>query len=224
MRGTIAESIGLGVTWVGGPGSFQTLGTVTDTTTGWTEITGSAVAPAGVTSEYLSLYGNDTGGFTTYLDDVVVDGGTSTPAVLLGATNAAAVVLGNDNEVGATTLQGGGGGVNITAGTGDTITIAGTNNNIVTIGGTTTTEPITTQAEGITDTISGSPTAPSDIIKTTTNSTNAFQVQNAAGTSLLGVDTANSQETLGTSNVSTFGNTYTNATNPVGRFCRHRVL
>jgi hypothetical protein len=49
------------------------------------------------------------------------------------------------------------------------------------------------QADGITDTFSGSTTAPSDILKA--NSTGAFQVQNSSGTNVFNVDTTDQQVT-----------------------------
>ena len=77
----------------------------------------------------------------------------------------------------------------------------------MTVGNVTGTEPLTLQGKGISQTISGSSATPSEVIETTTNSTSAFQVQNASGTSLLGVDTQNSQVTAGTSATTTLGNT-----------------
>jgi hypothetical protein len=125
VRGTSSENVRMYVFWTGGAGGYAVIGSVTDSTTGWTQISGSAAAPAGATNVELFLNGIDAGGVTTYADDITVDGGTSTPAVLIGSTNAAALLLGNANEVGATTLQGGSGGVNVTASTGN-ITIGQT--------------------------------------------------------------------------------------------------
>ncbi len=198
VRGTSAELLTLGVTWVGGSGGFQTIGAVTDSTTGWTEITGSAVAPAGATGETLSIYGNDGGFVTTYLDDVVVSGGTSTPAVLLGSTNAAAVLIGNGNEAGTTTLQGGAGGIDIVTAAGSNLNVGTDTDSIVTVGDSAGTEPLTLRGDGISQTITGSSTAPSDIIKTTTDSTTAFQVQNTSGVAELTVDTTNAKVVIAT--------------------------
>ncbi len=201
VRGTVAENIRMVAAWIGSASANVTIGTVTDSTTGWTEISGSATAPAGDTNVQLAINGQDAGGVTTYVDDITVSGGTSTPAILIGATNAAAVLIGNSNEAGVTTLQGGSGGVAITASTGDAISVGNANNNIITIGNSTSTEPYTQEAEGITDTITGSATAPSDIIQTTTDSTTAFQIQNASAVSLFNVDTSNNIVDVGATGV-----------------------
>lgn len=58
----------------------------------------------------------------------------------------------------------------------------------VTIGGANQTGNITIRAEGITQTITGSATAPGEVIKTTTNSTSAFQVQSSTAAAILDVD------------------------------------
>jgi len=186
--------------WVGGSVYSTNLSSVTDTTTGWTELTGDIIAPAGTTGGYL-LFTSFSGGsgYTTYVDDVVVQkvSNVASPAVNVGVTNAEAVTIGNASQLGATTLQGGAGGVTINAGTNGSIDIGTTSNaNNVTIGSTA--GGVTTfQGNGISDAITGAGTNPSDVIQSTTNSTDAFQVQNSSGAGIFTVDTSNSAVVLG---------------------------
>ena len=137
VRSSVAEQIYLDAEW-NGPATENTVGTVTDTTTGWTEITGSVTAPAGATSVWMTLgsaasYANGT---LTYLDDVTITGGSSAPVVNIGATNAASVTIGNASEAGATNLLGGTtDGVNINANTNSPTDInTGTSTGTVNIG------------------------------------------------------------------------------------------
>ncbi len=112
------------------------------------------------------------------------------------------------------TLQGGNGGGtngnggNLTldagaangSGTNGSINIGTTTASSITIGATSQTGPITIQQSGISETMTGSGTAPTVIIKTSTNSSGAFQVQNSSSNRVLGVDTSASQVLLGQSN------------------------
>ena len=136
----------------------------------------------------------------------------------MAATTRLRVAIGNTNALGGTLIQGGADGVTLTAGVADNINIGTENDNIITLGNASGTEPLKLQGTGITQTLTGSSTNPSDVIQTTTNSTSAFQVQEASGTSLFNVDTANSQITAGTSSTTTFGNTFNVSTAPLGGY------
>jgi hypothetical protein len=86
--------------------------------------------------------------------------------------------------------------VGVTGANASSVSVGATNANQITIGNTSNTSntsAVTLQAEGISNTLTGSSSAPADVIKTSTNSTTAFQVQNSSGANLLNVDTADSQ-------------------------------
>ena len=223
VRGTTssAGTIELNVCWINSsPSTCKSVSSFTgSTSSGWVQLSGDATAPTGSTNVQVSIHGfGGASSDTVYLDEVTADGSSAAPVLNLGGTNAASVLIGSTGMAGGTIVQGGVDGVTLTSGAGDPINIGTETDNITTIGDSAGTEPLKLQGQGISQTITGSATTPSDTIKTTTNSTQAFQVQNAAGTNLLGIDTANSQETLGTSNINTFGNTYNDATNPWGGF------
>jgi hypothetical protein len=208
VRGTTSETISFQAQWWNA-GSSTNLGTVVDSTSGWTEFTATAVAPAGTTNVYITTGGQDAGSVTTYYDDITIKAGASTPAVLLGASNAASVLIGNGNQAGATTLLGGAGGINLSVTTGNSINVGTTNNNVINLGSSTGTQPVTIQGSGITNALTGSATAPSDTIKTTTNSATAFLVQNASGSNVLAIDTGNNilnAFASTTCNYTTYGN------------------
>ena len=212
--GTVGETIGGVFSW--NNGAPLDLTPITDTTTGWTEMTGVGVAPAGATAAYL-YFGDGSGvsGHVQYMDDYVVsdDSSVVAPYLNLGATNAEAITLGNANEIGATTLQGGAGGVSVTAGADATINIGTTSAaNNVTIGSTS--GGVTKfQGNGISDTITGASSNPSDIIETSTNSTLAFQIQNTSGYNILGADTTDGYAIVGTSSHVNGGIDFDNSTN-----------
>jgi hypothetical protein len=114
---TTSETIGAGVAYRPA-GAGATLNSVVDTQTGWTHITGTAVAPAGATQAYMHFTGTEAGGETHYFDDLQVTDLSSSSAVsalTIGATNAQFVTLGNMNEIGATTINGGS-GINLNSG------------------------------------------------------------------------------------------------------------
>lgn len=97
-------------------------GTVTDKSSGWTQVTGVLTAPASsnfVLLEFDSNIGGSVGDIH-YLDDISVtdlSSSTSVADLNLGTTNAQRVTLGNVNEIGATSIYGG--GINMDAGLGD---------------------------------------------------------------------------------------------------------
>jgi|GEM_PF-1062738 len=202
VRGTAVETINAEVIW--DPAFSEVVyQSAADTTTGWTHYSGTLVAPAGATSAAIEFgSGTGTGSATTYVDDVTITDltTTTTPAINIGTANAEAVTIGNSNQTTATTLRGGAGGVNIVAGSaGAAVNIGTSNSNVVTIGDSSATGPLTLQGNGISQTVTGDATAPSDTIKTSTNSTAAFQVQNASSYNVLSVDTSGGAASLGTS-------------------------
>jgi hypothetical protein len=202
VRGSAAESIIGGVYWIG-PSLYTpaNLAPVTDTTTGWTEISGELIAPAGASTETFYVYSGDgTGSATDYVDDITVTdmSSTNTPAINIGATNAQAVTIGNTNQTAPTTIHGGLGGVAVDAASGGSIALGTANDDMITLGNNTGVEPLTLQGNGITQTLSGdNGSGASDTIQTTTDSTTAFQVQNASGLDLLNVDTTASAIGIG---------------------------
>jgi len=100
------------------------------------------------------------------------------------------VTLGSASSTSTTTVQSGSGGVSIQAGVGN-VNIQTTNAGTVMIGNTGSNNTIVLQQNGISQTLTGSASAPSDVVKTTTNSTAAFQVQNASASSIFNVNTSN---------------------------------
>lgn len=125
--GTNPRNIGSHVTWTGTGGQTTTLQMVTDSTTGWTEVTGNGVAPAGATSVYFVVSGSGTSaGEVHYFDDMSVtdlSSSSATSVLRLGDTNAQIVNIGNLNQIGATTIKGGS-GIDIQSGA-SSITMSG---------------------------------------------------------------------------------------------------
>lgn len=102
-----------------------------DSTTGWTEMTLTAPAPAGATSVSFRMQ-SSTGaaGEVHYFDDVSItdlSSGTAISAIDLGSTNAKVITIGNLNQIGATTIRGGS-GVSIQSGAAATVINGGTLN------------------------------------------------------------------------------------------------
>lgn len=81
-----------------------------------------------------------------------------------------------------------------------TLSLGTTNATTINVGNSSATGTIVLRQSGISETITGSATAPTDIIKTSTNSAGAFQVQNSSSNRVLGVDTSANQVLLGQSN------------------------
>lgn len=108
--------------WTGGSGGSVTFTGVTDSTTGWTEMTANGIAPGGSTGVYFTWGGGTTGvvGEVHYFDDLTVTDLSSSSAAAtlnIGNTNAKIITIGNLNQIGATTIRGGS-GVDIQAGAG----------------------------------------------------------------------------------------------------------
>jgi hypothetical protein len=124
---TTPNVINSGIRWVPG-GNIIALSTVTDSTTGWTQITGSGVAPAGASNAYWLFTGSGQAlGETHYFDDLVTTDLSSSSAVSeldLGASNAQIINIGNMNEIGATTIDGGS-GITLNSGQGNFIVNGG---------------------------------------------------------------------------------------------------
>lgn len=104
--------------WVGGAGGSLNLQVVVDTTTGWTEVTGNGIAPAGSTGVYPTMQGIGVPGEIHYFDDVVITDLSSSSAastIGIGETNAKIITIGNINQIGATSILGGS-GINLSSG------------------------------------------------------------------------------------------------------------
>jgi hypothetical protein len=127
-----------------------------------------------------------------YVDEALISGGSASPSISIGGANAATVVIGNHTATGATQIQGGSGGVSISTADGNAINLGTDGDSVITIGNSLGTETLTLQGNGITHTVRGSATTPSDTIKTSINSTIAFRIQNSNGDTLLNADTSNS--------------------------------
>jgi ACR3 family arsenite efflux pump ArsB len=117
-------------------------------------------------------------------------GGTGASISLTSGAGGASFSTANNSSGGTITVQGGaaGTGGSGTAGSIGAINLNTTGGN-VTIGATTGSSTTTIQGSGISEAITGS----TDTIKTSTNSTTAFQIQGSAGASatLLNADTTN---------------------------------
>jgi hypothetical protein len=109
---TASRSVSSHVVWVGGASTIA-LQTVVDSTTGWTEVTGNGIAPAGATKMYFTAQSSGSAvGEVHYFDDYEVtdlSSSSATSVLHLGDTNAQIVSLGNFNQIGATTIRGGSG-------------------------------------------------------------------------------------------------------------------
>jgi hypothetical protein len=109
--GSTPRSITGTAVWNGAAGSVP-LTPVTDSSTGWTEMTGLGVAPGGATSVYLRAQSTGTVGEVHYFDDMTVTDLSSSAAaavITIGSTNAKIVTIGNINQIGATSIYGGSG-------------------------------------------------------------------------------------------------------------------
>ena len=169
--------------------NFLLLPTITTTTTGWTQMTATGVAPAGATLGNI-VFGSGDGSSTNgvqYLDDVSVTdlSSSSTAAVLnLGASNAQVISIGNMDEIGPTTITGGS-GINLAAGV-SSINVGG---GAIAIAGSGASSLATTN--GSLSLGSGGGVDGGVTVRPATDSTTAFQVQNASAQSLLNIDSTN---------------------------------
>jgi hypothetical protein len=186
--------------------SYLLLPTTTDTTTGWTQISVTGIAPAGATEGEFRFGGNDasTGG-DQYFDDLTVtdlSSGSASSELDLGNTNAQIVNIGNMNETEATTIDGGS-GINVNAGvsnlelTGGDISVEGSGASSL----ETTSGSLTLGA--------GGGTGGGVLVRLQSDSTTALNVQSAEGTSLFDVDSTDNEISLGTGAGSALG--YTSA-------------
>ncbi len=161
---TTPRTVGATIVWNGGSGTIP-LQPVVDSTTGWIEMTGNGVAPAGTTGAYWEVSGSGTSaGEVHYFDDMVVtdlSSSSATSVLNLGNTNAQIVNIGNMNQIGATTIKGGS-GVDIQSGqsgitlTGGAINLTGSAaSTLSTTGGALTVNSATTASWGVSTATSG---------------------------------------------------------------------
>jgi hypothetical protein len=198
--GTHASSGAIAVAY----GSPQT--NFTDSVGSWTEVSNTLVIPAGVTSVQPLILFAEGSNATHYVDDVsITDLNTFTGlTVNVGTTNAQAITIGNGNQVGDTIITGGTTGVKLNDSIGDVSIDSGTDATI------TANNVILSGAGG---------TGNGVIVKPQSDSTTAFQVQSADGsTTLLNVDTTGSAISLGKGAGSSIGSTYvgTNVGSAIG--------
>jgi hypothetical protein len=115
--GSTPRSITGSAVWNGGASSV-TLTPVTDSATGWTEMTALGVAPGGATSVYFQFQSIGAIGEVHYFDDMTVTDLSSSSAasvITIGSANAKIVTIGNINQIGATSIFGGS-GINLNSG------------------------------------------------------------------------------------------------------------
>lgn len=176
-----------------GGGGAVTITPVTDSTTGWTNMTMSATVPAGVTELYFDLESTaGAAGEVHYFDDVTVtdlSSSSSTSSLDLGSTNAQIVNVGNMNELGATTIDGGS-GITLNSGSGPLTVNAGS----ISIEGTAASS-VGTTAGSLTLSAGGGSGGGVDV-RPESDTTTAFQVQSAEGGSLFDVDTTDMAITI----------------------------
>lgn len=112
------RTIGASLNWQG-TGITSSFTSIIDSTTGWTEMTLTAPAPAGATAVSFEIQtGSGAAGDVHYFDDIEItdlSSGTAVSAIELGSVNAKIVTIGNLNQIGATTIRGGS-GINIQSG------------------------------------------------------------------------------------------------------------
>ena len=120
---TTPRTIGASIVWQGAS-TTTAFNSVVDSTTGWTEMTLTAPAPAGATSVSFRMQ-SSTGaaGDVHYFDDISItdlSSGSAISAIDIGSTNAKIITIGNLNQIGPTTIRGGS-GVNIQSGAATTV-------------------------------------------------------------------------------------------------------
>jgi len=175
LAGGGTATINIGYTSTSGGGSIVNVGSGSGASSGST-IVRSATS--------LTLTGNAASTWSTAAGALSIQGAGG---LNLNTSSNATVQVGN------TALSSG----TQTIGIGNNTTSGGTTN--VTIGpGSTAGGSVILQGQGITNTITGASSNPTDIIKTTNNSTNAFQVQDSNSLSVLNADTQNDRVGIGT--------------------------
>jgi hypothetical protein len=105
--GSTSRSISGHFSW--GGGATINFAPVTDTSSGWTQMSATGSAPADASTAYLTLTSTGASGEVHYLDDVSITDLSSASAasqISIGATNAKMVIIGNMNEIGPTTING----------------------------------------------------------------------------------------------------------------------
>lgn len=117
----VGQSVGGEVAWEG-TGLTTSFTPVIDNTTGWTELTLTAPAPAGASFVHFQMRSNiGTAGAAHYFDDITITDLSSSSAfssIDIGTVNAKVITIGNMNQIGATTVQGSS-GVTINGGAGN---------------------------------------------------------------------------------------------------------
>lgn len=229
---TTPRTIGASIVWQGA-GTTTSFTSIVDSSSGWTEMTLTAPAPAGATSVvFRAQSSTGAAGDIHYFDDMSItdlSSGSAISALDLGSTNAKIVTIGNLNQIGATTIRGGS-GINIQSGAASTVINGGalslTGNaasSLTTTGGTLTITSATAATWGVGTAPSGiggdltlragqggddgnndggdlilqggarngTGTPGSVIVKPPTDISDAFRIQNSAGTSFLVADSIN---------------------------------
>lgn len=123
---TVPRTINITVQWHGASLTVPMTPTV-DNTTGWTQISGTAQAPAGSTATSITITHSGAVGEVHYFDDFTItdlSSGAAISAVNIGATNAKVITIGNLNQVGATSIYGSS-GINMNSGAASTTISAG---------------------------------------------------------------------------------------------------
>lgn len=193
-------------TWSGSP-------TITDTSTGWTQVSWTATAPAGAQFGDFEL-GNINGpGTTHYFDDVVstdMSSGSALSSLNLGTTNAQGVNIGNVSQINPTTINGG--GISLSAGQGN-LDISGGATTI-----TAASDASFTSTGGVLTLSGAGGSGAGVVVVPVADSTTAFVVQRTGGAAVLSVDTQSSIVTVvnlvATGNLTVDGHLVTGGSTP----------
>lgn len=116
---TVSRTMTVTLYWQG-TATTVNLTPTADSNSQWTEITGTAQAPAGANHTYVSIQHPGAVNEVHYFDDFTITDLSSSSAfsaISIGATNAKMITIGNLNEIGATSIFGGS-GINLNSGAG----------------------------------------------------------------------------------------------------------
>lgn len=145
--------------------------------------------------------GTNGNGGNVNIDAGVANGTGTNGSVNIGTQYASAVAIGNLLGSSGISMSVGTGNYQLNGVGASTYSIGGaTTTGSITVGGTSETGALTLETQGISASLNGSSTAPSLIVKSSTNNTGTLQVANSTGGRVFAVDTTNNQVVLGQSN------------------------
>lgn len=145
--------------------------------------------------------GTNGNGGNVNIDAGVANGTGTNGTVNIGTQYASAVAIGNLLGSSGISMSVGTGNYQLNGVGASSYNIGGaTTTGSITVGGTSETGALTLETQGISASLNGSSTAPSLVVKSSTNNTGAVQVTNSTGGRVFAVDTTNNQVVLGQSN------------------------